>query len=417
MKQTKKINILFVHYGDEAIRGSELCLINLLSKLDRDRFNPIVWCNSEELTSTINSLLIPVVYSSFSILFGWNTPKLNMTQFFKQIKKAKELINEHQIDVVHCNSAAPNQWISYACKSTKVKVLAHLHAPYPLRDRLTLRLHNLDKVICVNTEIKQQLLNDGMFNKHVEVIHNGIDFEKMERIFPVDTKAQLKLKRDDILLATVGYLSYEKGIDNCIKAIRFLETKYALNVHLMVIGDGKERYKLERLAIELNISNRIHFVGESDVAQSLLADNVDLYISGSRAESFGLAIAEAAIAKLPIVAPNVGGIPLIIKHESTGLLYEKENIADFTDCIFKLLSAPDKAQKLALTAYTHVKNSFPIEKNVYAFEALYTTLYHSTSTPPALCLKAYKNLLKRVINLLIKKTHDKWLNFSMTKWG
>ena len=60
MSQAKK-KILFVHYGESAVRGSEVCLVNLIGNIDREQFKPIVWCNSLELACQLKRFEIEVI--------------------------------------------------------------------------------------------------------------------------------------------------------------------------------------------------------------------------------------------------------------------------------------------------------------------------------------------------------------------
>lgn len=397
----KRINVLYVHFGEHAIRGSEICLLNLLEKIDKKQFNPIVWCNSPILATHVKRLGIKVLRSKFTLLLGWQKPRFDLLNTVKLIKQGVSFIKEKSIDLVHCNSAGPCQWMSIACRLTSVKLLVHLHAPYPLRDRLTLGLHAADKVISVNNQIKQQLVKDGTPNSRLQVIANGIDIKKLEDHFSDNVRRTLGLHDDDILLATVNYLNHSKGVDNCIDLIAKLERNHHIKAHLIIIGDGPLREQLMDRAKNINVDQRIHFMGNSENVQSLLLDNPDFYVCGSREESFGLAIAEAAVAKLPIVAPNVGGIPMIIKHGYSGLLYKSQDIDDFAKQMSLLIANKSLQNQLIKTAYQHVSDNFSIEHHIAQFQLCYQLLHcQKHKAKWSFSVRPFKTIFSIAINQL-----------------
>src|SRR5262245_25668642 len=119
--------ILFVHYGDDWIRGSEQCLIDLLASLDRTRFAPVVWCNSGVLRHELALRGVDVRSYSFDLLFNWNNDIARLGPYLRLIRQAKRLLREAAIDLVHCNSGAPAQWMIPACRARRIPMLSHLH--------------------------------------------------------------------------------------------------------------------------------------------------------------------------------------------------------------------------------------------------------------------------------------------------
>lgn len=119
-------------------------------------------------------------------------------------------------------------------------------------------------------------------------------------------RQQLGIDSSAFVLATSGSLIHRKGVDLIIDSLHKLDA-VMLNIHLIVIGEGEERAQLEQQANHLQLHNNIHFLGERDNVVGLLKSGMDAYISGARDEAFGLALIEASLAKLPVIAPMVGG--------------------------------------------------------------------------------------------------------------
>src|SRR6185295_3921141 len=105
------VPILFVHYGEEWIRGSERCLLDLLEHLDRGRFDPFLWCNGNVLASAARRLGVPVQVDAFPILFDDLPPRFPFLHYARTVRKAFRIVREHGIRIVHSNSGAPVQWM------------------------------------------------------------------------------------------------------------------------------------------------------------------------------------------------------------------------------------------------------------------------------------------------------------------
>ncbi|MDX8502972.1 glycosyltransferase [Mesorhizobium sp. VK4C] len=107
-------------------------------------------------------------------------------------------------------------------------------------------------------------------------------------------------------LATAGRLIPLKNFDRLIEAIRMLQDR-SVSASLDLYGDGPERQALSRLADELGIGDRVHFHGYVARWYELAGDR-DIFISLSDTEGFCIAVAEAMLAGLPVIATDVGGI-------------------------------------------------------------------------------------------------------------
>ena len=131
--------------------------------------------------------------------------------------------------------------------------------------------------------------------------------------------------------------------------------------HLLLIGDGPLQRDLESLARELGIASSVHFAGyQSDTAPYMQAMN--LFALTSRSEGMPQSILEACIAKIPVIASNVGGIPEVIRHDQTGLLFPPGDHAALAGAIIELLGNPVRARALAENAHGFVESTFDIRR-------------------------------------------------------
>ena len=371
--------ILFTHFGDDWIRGSERCLLDLLTHIDRDQFNPVVWCNSGIMADTVRGLGITAYRSDFSLLLGWRSPRFDIRTFAAQVKQGMRLVDEHGVKLLHNNSGAPNQWMSLVARSRGLPSLVHLHARYPLRDRITLGLHQTPMCVGVSQPVIETLLEDGIPRQHTRVIANGIDTQRLDRQPDINLRRQLNLNSDDFLIATTGSLIRRKGIDLIIDALSRLLAQ-GLPAHLAVIGEGPEREPLQQQIRQLGIGSHVHLLGEQTSIAGLLRGSADLFVSGAREEVFGLVLAEAGLAGLPVIAPAVGGIPDVVADGQTGLLVPPEDAKALAGAIRKLYHAPRLRTRMGLAGRRRVNRHFTIERNVDRFERL----YHRMLNDPAM---------------------------------
>lgn len=389
-----KHNILYVHYGDNWLRGSEHCLINLWSELDRRQYRPFLWTNNPALHHVALRNDVQSKLDIFPILLGWSNSRFNVMGWLKLIQHGLKMVKENRIDIIHVNSGAPCQWMCLVGRLAGIPVVTQLHSDYPLRDRLTLGLHLSPRIITVSKAISTNLIQDGYPADQLSVVHNGIDTgiapsSSIEQAplsnastlrksvyveQAVNVRQKLNIADNATVFVTVGSLIHRKGVDRVINALFELHDKHP-NLHLVVIGEGDEKETLKSHAKALELNNRIHFVGEQDNVHSWLTGGVDGFISAARSEAFGLVVAEAGMAQLPIIAPHTGGIPEIITDGQTGILYS--NTAEFglTDAIKTFLdnqtnpSQPN--QVMAMNAQQHIKNEFTLNINYQKIEAIY----------------------------------------------
>ncbi|NOH98656.1 glycosyltransferase family 4 protein [Vibrio sp. 99-70-13A1] len=374
MKNTKRI--LYVHYGDNWIRGSEVCLINLIDSLNKERYTPFLWTNCPALLHHYEGHNITSELSAFPLIGGWQSPRFDTVSWCHLVKHAIHYIKTYGIDVIHVNSGAPCQWMCLAARICQVPLVTQLHSHYQLRDRFTLGLHMSPHIVCVSDAISKELLSDGYPKNKLSVIPNGVSMN-FKRY--VNVRQTLHIPDNAFVFATVGSLIIRKGVDLIIQALKHISP--AGNIHLVVIGEGEERKNLETLVSKLGLSDNVHFVGEQSNVSNWLVGGVDAFVSGAREEAFGLVLAEAGLAKLPVVAPQVGGIPEFIKHEITGLLYSPKNpIIDMASCMLALISNVSLRSRLAENLYQLASTRLTIESNTHALESLYARITHEPSS-------------------------------------
>ncbi len=414
-EQATKKRILYVHYGDNWLRGSEIVLLDLLKSAKKSQYKPILWCNSEVLAEQATKLGVEVIIDNFVCIGYWTTPKWNFLQFFKLLIKTKKLLRQYDISLVHCNNGAPCQWLSPVCKFTGIPLLLHLHARYMYRDRLTLLFHLASSIVGVSNAVTQLFKKNEFSAQQVSVIYNGIDPQRALSSSPIDIRAKLSAKTSDFVMLYVGSLIPRKSVQQLLYALDKLKKDY--QVKLVIVGSGSEKTKLTNLATELNLDNDIQFFSDSNEVAKLYSSNADCFVSVPSEEVFGLTLAEASIAKLPVITSNISGINEIYTDKKNALLISPNNTTELVDAIKFLVKSPLLREKIASNAHHHIVEKFSLAQQFIAFDSAYQTLLQQEESGQGiqsiiqhihLVIKALLSKLYKRVSLLFlwRKTHD-----------
>jgi len=196
----------------------------------------------------------------------------------------------------------------------------------------------------------------GLPSGSVRTIYNGVPD------VPVDP---LPRRAHGPVIGAVGRLSQEKGYDLAIRALPNLPGST-----LVLVGDGSERERLVALSAELGVSDRVDLVGWSDEPRRYLP-GFDAFVLPSRQEGFPLAVVEAMLAGVPVVAADVGSVSEAVVEAETGFLVPRDDPAALTDRLRQLISDSELAQKMGRKGRERAKAHFTAEAMARSFEELY----------------------------------------------
>ncbi len=390
------MNVLFVHYGDDWIAGSEIALLETMRGLIGRGIKPFLWCNGPAMERAARASGIPVRRDDFAHYFDYSSPPFSPAGYLRLVRKAMALISETGAELVHCNSAAPAQWMSLACWRKGVPWLINMHSPYLRRSRYVLGMHLADEVVAVASAIARPLIADGMDPGRIRVIYNGFDEAALMRGEAKALRGDLQIPADAVVGAIAGSLIRRKGHDILFAAMRLLPHA---PFHLLVIGDGPERGSFEAAAKGLPV----HFLGRRDDLGAVLRDAADFLIAPSRQEAFGRVIIEAAFAGIPAIGANVDGIPEAILDEATGILVPPESPDGLAHALSRLIADPSLRARLGQAAQKRAREQFSLEIATEAMAKAFHEIQDRKGLPgrrPLGRLRPYRNLLGKVSSAL-----------------
>ena len=268
------------------------------------------------------------------------------------------------VDVVHVNLWHP--WASHygllAAWLKRVPTVVVLHADLEVHSRLSAAVsrwffERASAVVAVSAEMARSLEERaGLAPGSVLTVYNGVE---------AGSAIADREPGGAITVCCAGRLSHEKGFDVALRALAELE-----GVFLHLVGDGPDRKALEELAAELGLEGRVRFEGwVQDVRPAL--ERCDVFVAPSRREAFGMAVAEAMAAGLPVVASAVGGLPELVVHGETGLLVPPDDPRALAGAVCTLVKDPASARRMGRAGRERVLRHFGAEASRAAMLDIY----------------------------------------------
>ena len=173
----------------------------------------------------------------------------------------------------------------------------------------------------------------------MQIVHATVDLDKFLSI-----KRKYTKKKEDLIIGSVGRLNWAKGYDLLIESLSVLKEDHP-NFQMKIAGDGPYRSKLENMIDYYSLRDNVIILGElhyNDIPK--FYDSINLYTQPSISEALSITLQEAMASSLPILASNAGGIPEVIDHNETGILFEKGNKKELIIGLKKII-AMDNSQR------------------------------------------------------------------------
>jgi glycosyltransferase involved in cell wall biosynthesis len=282
------------------------------------------------------------------------------------------IVSSGKFDLVHTHLIHGDLYGTVASRLAGVSAVVsskHGYAEYANPSRLYRLVGKLDRcvdrVITISDALKPLVERvEGIPTRKMTTIHYGLDVTD-----PVPTAARSASGSGEFRIATVGRLVPVKGVDHLLDAMASLVERGS-RARLLVFGDGVERARLEKRARDLGLNGRVEFRGWSRDIPAALAE-ADAFASATLGEGFGLAILEAMMQRLPVVATRVVAIPEIVVDEDSGLLVPPADPQALANALFRLECSPALRDKLAQHGRERAAGQFSVDAMVAKTEAIY----------------------------------------------
>jgi len=266
-------------------------------------------------------------------------------------------------DIVHANWSISGFIAGLACRFTRKPMITTLRGEDVSRAEAS-RLYRLFlwvcmrygcRVVAVGSAMGQRLR--AMFPDYAEkvvVVPNGVS----PRLLSINADKSSRERRTELRVLTVGSLIPRKGIDTVIKAIADISD--STGVYLTVVGDGVDRHRLQSLAKEEGVEEKVQFVGEFDPDRVVeFYDFSDVFVLASYSEGRPNVLMEAMAAALPVIASEIDGVKELVTANETGLLFQPGDVNELAKQLLRVSRDIEFRERLACRA-----RQFIVEKRL-----------------------------------------------------
>ncbi len=251
---------------------------------------------------------------------------------------------------------------------------------YNQLDRWSLR--RAPKVLTVSLPFRAELIARGVEPGRIEIIHNAIAPDWGRRFREAEhshaLRATLGIPPDRNVILIVGRLSREKDHLTLLDALAGVAPE--LRPHLLIVGDGPERSRIEERIRGLKLTSAVTLAGQVASAEPYYGI-AQVAVLSSLTEGSPNALLEAMAAGVPVVATRVGGIPEIVTHGKSALLIEPGEVNAMTASLNNVLSTPAMALDLVEQARKQILDRHRPEARAAKLVEVYTRLQEAAGQP------------------------------------
>ena len=294
--------------------------------------------------------------------------------------KIVDMVQLHKIEILHVHYAIPHAYAAYMSKQMlktrgiNLPIVTTLHGtditlvgshPY-YKNAVEFSINNSDAVTSVSEDLKKDTLSYFSIEKNIEVIPNFVDLDKYNNI-DKNFNRNVLANDDEKIITHISNFRKVKRIDDVINSYNLINKK--INSKLILLGDGPERIKAEKLCDELNLNEKVLFLGASNETAKILYLS-DVFILASTTESFGLVALEAMASSVPVISTNSGGLPEVNKDGFSGYLSNVGDINTMAKNAIKILEDSSRLLNFKKNAKLQA-NKFDVHNIVPNYEDIY----------------------------------------------
>ncbi len=370
--ETKRIKVL------EAIRqgkigGGETHVLELVSKMDKTRFEPVVLSFTHgPMVDQLKKLGIEVHVIETEKGFDrkiWN--------------RVSNFVKENEFDIIHAHGTRANSNVFSSARSQKIPLIYTVHGwsfhqdqKFFIRKMRELSERFLtsvsDSTICVSYSNQ----NDGIRGwkmKRSMVIHNGINTGKFDPALEyLPVRREFNISDDKTLIGFIVRMTIQKDPFTLIRAMQAVKEK-TNDVVLLMVGDGDLKSQAVQMVQDMNLSSNIILEDfRQDVPDILKA--IDIYCLPSLWEGLPIGVLEAMSMSKVVIATPVDGTKEIITDMENGILVPVSSPQKLADAILRVHNDKELRKRLAENAVRTIHQKFSIEEMVKSIENHYETI-------------------------------------------
>jgi glycosyltransferase involved in cell wall biosynthesis len=295
----------------------------------------------------------------------WSADPLTFWQLLRHVKKVRP-------DAVVGWQAAGRAYAAAVSRRCGVRCLVAVWSEieprrWPLQRTIDRYIVRRAHVVATCPAVRDYCLAQQISPNNIQIVPSGT----CKAASPVATRGQLLdrlgLPQTARLIGWAGKLSADRGVKDAIWAADLLKV-IRDDAHLLICGTGPHRDRLIRFRDQVEIGDKVHFLGDGDMDEIL--PHLDQFWSTRRVAGHPQAVLEAMAAGLPVVATDLPGTRDLIEHEVTGYLVAPGHRAGFARWAEHLFNHPDAARRIGAAGRERVERDFSAEKTVGGWQHL-----------------------------------------------
>lgn len=293
-----------------------------------------------------------------------------------------KIIKRDQIDILHCHGYGATTFGRIAGFLTRTPVIVHEHmvdAHMPVYQKFADLVLSpfTSKGIAISAAVKDFMAGPrSVPSSRIEIVHNSVPADFCRTFSDSEKQAAAQkygIPLDVKIIGIVGRLDPVKGHKDFLLAASIVVKKFP-DIRFVVVGDGELREQLHEYARELEIEDKVIFLGHCNNVMEIVALFYMLAVT-SLSEGFSIAIAEAMAQGKPVVATRIGGIPDIVEDGKSGFLVPAKDPQKMAEVMERIIKDKDLADSLGQYGLLQCRNQFLAPHSANKLR----TIYHDLS--------------------------------------
>jgi len=297
--------------------------------------------------------------------------------------KMAHVVKYEKLDLLHVHYAIPHASAAITAKQVlaeegiHIPVITTLHGTditllgkdASFEPVISFAINKSDAVTAVSQSLKNDTYKLFGINRDIEVIPNFLNLEGISKLKNDELRSEFA-QPNEKLLVHISNFRPVKRIPDVIET--FNRVRKEIPAKLIMVGDGPDRNAAEQKCRELDLCDKITFLGNVKNPMEFLAIG-DLFLLPSDSESFGLAALEAMACGLPVVSTNTGGLPEVNRHGVTGMMSNVGDVDDMAKNAVFILQDEKRFEKFKASALQRAAD-FSLNSILPQYENLYKSV-------------------------------------------
>ena len=370
-----EVGMRIMHFaGGGDIGGAKTHIISLGLELARNNDFQLISFRPGEFAQEAREAGLDVIVADKA----WDLPAC--------LRVALAAVDRYKPQVIHCHGAKANLMGVMVKQRRGLPLITTVHSD-PRRDymgmplkQLTfgninlLALKHMDYYMAVAGRMNNYLIEHGVDPQKIFTIHNGLDFSLPpgQEGPPLAAGDRGKGENGEIVVGIAARLTPVKNIPTLLEAFG-LACRENPRLRLKIAGTGEEESSLRQQTQQLGLQDKVEFAGWLTDMRAFYA-GVDINVLPSFSEGLPYSLLEGAYEGCPAIASAVGGVPELIDHNETGLLFEPHDVAALARHMLRLAADPQLRRDLGQALWQRARQDFSLESMRRQQEQVYASV-------------------------------------------